>query len=157
LQLNVTEHISASMQILESAAPLPSIRELGFWQSAPVQVPGQDEPVHPPAGVTAAASTQAAQDPLAETPRISGKAKKSQSKRPPDMALTFALRTMQQSLSEIIGKDAVNGQSVKSKEAEQADRMKALGAVPMSGNARGAKRGPDETVKDPAKQARFAM
>jgi hypothetical protein len=73
------------------------------------------------------------------------------------MALTFALRTMQQSLSEIIGKDAVNGQSVKSKEAEQADRMKAHGAVPMSGNVRGAKRGPDETVKDPAKQARFAM
>lgn len=140
------------MQILESAAPLPSIRELGFWQSAPVQVPGQDEPIHPPAGVTAAA-----QDPLAETPRSSGKAKKSQSKRPPDMALTFALRTMQQSLSEIIGKDAVNGQSVKSKEAEQADRMKALGAVPMSGNVRGAKRGPDEAVKDPAKQARFAM
>jgi hypothetical protein len=145
------------MQMLESAAPLPSIRELGFWRSAPVQVPGRDELVQLPAATGAAETVQGTDDPSAETAKNPEKAKKSHSKRPPDMALTFAVRTMQQSLSEIVGQGAANGQIVRSEEAEQADRMKALGAVPISGNARGAKRGSEETVKDPAKQARFAV
>lgn len=156
-QLNVTEHISASMHQLESSAPLPSIRELKFWQSAPVQLPGQEETIQIS---SVPAPNEAAQDgghPAAETTaRNPEKTKKNQSKRPPDMALLWALQTMQQALPEIVGDGTANQDTVKSKEADTADRLTTLNTVPTSGKPRGAKRGLEDVGRDAAKQARFA-
>jgi len=159
-QLNVTEHISTSMQMLESAAPLPSIRELKFWQSAPVQLPGQEDSAGLPVETvpTAAPPDGSVQDgQLPAQPAVRAeKAKKSQTKRPPDMSLLWAVRTMQNALPEIIGQVPTSEPTVKSKEADKADRLTSLGMVPTAGKARGAKRGQEETGRDPAKQARFA-
>jgi hypothetical protein len=149
------------MSMLESAAPLPLLRELKFWQSAPVQVPGQEEDTMMiPAIATdqVASGTETGQS-SADAAKAKAKGKQ-KSKKPPasDMALLLAMQQMQRALPSIVGDGSVRTTPVKSKEAEEAERLKNRGAVPSTAVLRNAtKRGAEETSRDPAKQARFAV
>jgi len=147
------------MNMLESAAPLPLLRELKFWQSAPVQIPGQEEDTLMIPAITTdkvASEIENGAD-AAKTAKAKGKQK---SKKPPasDMALLLAMQQMQRALPSIVGQGSARSTSVKSKEAEEAERLKNLGAAPSAAVLRNTtKRSAEETSRDPAKQARFAV
>ena len=107
------------MNMLESAAPLPLLRELKFWQSAPVQIPGQEEDTLMIPAITTdkvASEIENGAD-AAKTAKAKGKQK---SKKPPasDMALLLAMQQMQRALPSIVGQGSARSTSVKSKEAE---------------------------------------
>ena len=150
------------MNMLESAAPLPLLRELKFWQSAPVQIPGQEEVTLMIPAITTdkVASEVENGDPSTDTAKTAKAKGKQKSKKPPasDMALLLAMQQMQRALPSIVGQGSARSTSVKSKEAEDAERLKNLGAVPTAAALRNAaKRSAEETSRDPAKQARFAV
>jgi hypothetical protein len=160
LQLAVTEHLSSSMNMLESAAPLPLLRELKFWQSAPVQLPGQDEDM---LTVPAISTEKLGDEDTEQTQTNSAKTRakdKRKSKKPPasGMAMLLAMQQMQLALPSIVGDGGAGNLLVKTKEAMEADRLKNLGVVQNAAVKRNAtKRAAEETSRDPAKQARFAV
>jgi hypothetical protein len=149
------------MHILESAAPLPSVRELKHWQSAPVQLPGQEDQIISltPAAATTSVSGVAAVQTAIEPAEAKSKDKR-KTKKPPasDMAILFAMQQMQRALPEIVGGGSERNLVVNSQEAAEADRLKSVGAVPSAAALRGAtKRTAEDINKDPAKQARFVV
>jgi len=149
------------MDILESTAPLPLLRELKFWQSAPVQVPGQEEDtLMIPAIATDKLASETENGPSSNDIAKAKAKGKQKTKKPPasDMALLLAMQQMQRALPTIVGDGSARTISVKSKEAEEAEKLKNQGVLPNAAVPRIAtKRSADETNRDPAKQARFAV
>lgn len=162
------------MKQLEAAAPLPSIREVKFWQSLPVEIPGQKEGT--PAALPTAASTPGdAQQPtvptsgsLEDTTKATtggGGGAKATKTTPSDSSLLWAIQTMQRALPDMLDPLTHQVQEAKSQEEREADRLLKLGAivpavmssVPPSRQdmTRGAKRLADSGNQDSIKHARF--
>jgi hypothetical protein len=162
------------MKQLELSAPQPSIREIKFWQSQPVQLPGEDEPG--PTGMaelTTATNLQEIESEMQVEPQSQSVATnipkaKAKPKKPikSDMALLWAIQTMQQALPDIMNDSIGKGDDrAKTSETARADELLNLGAVPTIARpgivvpldpVRGTKRTLQEPTRETGKQARFA-